>query len=224
MNMSIVKPTLKQIKEITSDPIPGVDSTVIDSMAIPSFLHWNPVIRKLVWQRYVEIAKLCNFLSGEEILEFGCGAGLFFPEIHSNHCTITGVDIYPQFANRLCSKLNIPANVHENFSRVNSNSVDTVIASEVFEHLDNPESHINSIQRVLKQDGKLIISLPTENALYKLGKTIAGFRKKEDYHVSTLHDVLGFFDKSGFSLECRVSIPNSIFPLYKVFRYNINNE
>lgn len=47
-----------------------------------------------------------------------------------------------------------------------SNSFDGIVASEVFEHVDNQNNFIKELARVLKQNGKLIITAP--NKLYPI--------------------------------------------------------
>lgn len=57
----------------------------------------------------------------------------------------------------LCSADDIP---------VDDNTFDIVILAEVIEHLENPIEVLNECYRVLKNDGKIIITIPFLNALH----------------------------------------------------------
>lgn len=52
---------------------------------------------------------------------------------------------------------------------------DIVIATEVLEHLKNPEAMISQIKRLLKPGGVVLISLPNENTLYHRLLSLLGF-------------------------------------------------
>lgn len=50
------------------------------------------------------------------------------------------------------------------------NEFDVIILSDVLEHLDYPEKALNECKRILKKNGKMIITIPnSNNILFKLG-------------------------------------------------------
>ena len=57
----------------------------------------------------------------------------------------------------LCSADNIP---------VDDNTFDIVMLAEVIEHLENPIAVLNECYRVLKKDGKIVVTIPFLNALH----------------------------------------------------------
>jgi len=79
-----------------------------------------------------------------KIIELGCGDSPYF-----NHSI--KVDIR-RFKNYLCFDLNSPFLIEEKF--------DTVIATEVIEHLWNADNFLSECHRILNEDGILILSTP----------------------------------------------------------------
>jgi len=216
--VSIQKPSIDIMHEVTSKRYPEITPDVRDSMAIPSFLHGNPLVRRLVWRRYEVISDLCGLGENDTVLEFGCGPGFFFPELAARGCRILGLDIYPQYARDLCEKLDIHAGFPESTAEIPNSTVNTVIAAQVMEHIENPAEYYAEFSRILAPEGRLLISLPTENIVYKAGRVAAGFRGKGDYHVTGLKTILALAEESGFSRTTQVTIPSPCFPLYRVYK------
>lgn len=75
----LIRVSEQEIKDIISIPVEGMSDLDRDEMAIPSYLHDNPLIRWLMWQRYEKIEKLALLEKPKSVLEFGCGLGLFLP-------------------------------------------------------------------------------------------------------------------------------------------------
>jgi 2-polyprenyl-3-methyl-5-hydroxy-6-metoxy-1,4-benzoquinol methylase len=61
-------------------------------------------------------------------------------------------------------------------------SFDLIIALDVLEHVKDLMRTLEQLLRVLKQGGQLIISGPTENALYRFGRRLAGPEYSGEYH------------------------------------------
>ena len=54
------------------------------------------------------------------------------------------------------------------------NSLDLIFALDVLEHVENPSIAIDEILRILKEDGLLFISVPTESLLLRIVRTLIG--------------------------------------------------
>ena len=61
-------------------------------------------------------------------------------------------------------------------------SFDLVNALDVLEHVDDLPHTLKELLHLLKPGGQLIISGPTENALYQIGRKFAGPEFSGDYH------------------------------------------
>jgi len=53
-------------------------------------------------------------------------------------------------------------------------SFDLIFALDVLEHVDNPSDAIDEIMRILKKNGLLFISVPTESMLLRVVRTLIG--------------------------------------------------
>jgi predicted TPR repeat methyltransferase len=174
-----------------------------DEMAIPSYLHSNPLMRWMAWKRVEVLAKRMNRLFAERpapadsrvVMDFGCGTGVLFREAGRHADQIFGIDLVLDAARLLVDEMGLenvtllsPAEAEQ---RIPENMVDLVVAAEVLEHLDDLEETLRFFSSRLRPDGRLLISVPTENLLYRLGRKLAGFRG--DYHVhhaSTIHETI----------------------------------
>ena len=67
-------------------------------------------------------------------------------------------------------------------STIEAGSLDYVVATDVLEHVPDLGSCIATFARLLRPAGLLVMSGPTETALYRLGRLLAGFAGKEHYH------------------------------------------
>lgn len=112
---------------------------------------------------YARNRDLPNFFkSGETVLDVGCGDGTvgFFLQSKTG-VNVTGIDISQEAVNKAKAK-GINARIcssEEKFPFAN-NSFDKVFWGDNIEHLFDPSSTILEIRRVLKKEGKLILSCP----------------------------------------------------------------
>jgi 2-polyprenyl-3-methyl-5-hydroxy-6-metoxy-1,4-benzoquinol methylase len=164
-----------------------------DEMAIPSYLHSNPAMRWIAWRRLEIVAKLLRESSGEvrdesgrTVLDFGCGTGVLFDEASQFADKVYGVDIVLEPAQLLIEKWGLKkVSLMDPETAKNElplRSVDTIIAAEVLEHIDPVDDTLAFFRDRLKSTGRLLVSLPTENALYRFGRRLAGFHGH--YHES----------------------------------------
>lgn len=185
-----------------------------DEMAIPSYLHHNPGLRFMAYRRLeVVAARLARLLSRRPrprvVLDFGCGAGVLLPEIRSHAEQIYGVDLVLSGAERVVAELSLgevtllhPDRMAET---VADRAVDLIVAAEVLEHVDDVSATMREFARALKPDGRLLVSLPTENALYQLGRKIAGF--SGHYHHANAASIDAAICAAGFRRTWRRQIP-----------------
>ncbi len=160
-------------------------------MAIPSYLHWNPLIRWLMWRRYEYISYLSGFSKDMNVLEFGCGIGVFLPELDSKCNQVFAIDIFPEFAKLFSNMLHLNVCFIDNLSELSNESLDIIIAADVLEHINDNElvEYLKIFSEKLKSNGRLIISGPTENIVYKIGRLLAGFAGKGDYHLTNINNL-----------------------------------
>lgn len=204
----------QELRNILSNTITGISDNDRDEMAIPSYLHWNPLIRWLMWRRYEYISYLSGFSPEMFVLEFGCGTGVFLPELATKCNHVYAIDLFPEYAKCLCKKLNLNVLFRANLAELEDASLDVIIAADVLEHLNDTEldEYLLMFSKKLKSNGRLIVSGPTENIIYKMGRTLAGFADKGDYHHTDINVLIDTIN-GHFDLKRMKSLP-FLFPPY----------
>jgi 2-polyprenyl-3-methyl-5-hydroxy-6-metoxy-1,4-benzoquinol methylase len=186
-----------------------------DEMAIPSYLHKNPAMRWMAWRRVEVVAKWMAEAArsvgrpDSTVMDFGCGTGVLFETATSGFSKVWGVDLQLGPSRLLVQErgyTNVTLLHPDDLeATIPAGSVDLVVAAEVLEHVDPLEPTLERFRTRLRPGGKLLVSLPTESGLYKLGRAIAGF--KGDYHHHNAASIHKVIEASGFRTERKHKIP-----------------
>jgi SAM-dependent methyltransferase len=183
-------------------------------MAIPSYLHANPALRWMAWRRLEVVVEALKRLappkgSGSVALDFGCGSGVLFRDTLARYDRVVGVDLVLTAAKALVAELALkdvtlftPIEADDGVAPA---SVDVLIAAEVLEHVDDLPPTLRQFKTWLKPNGKLLVSLPTENTLYRLGRKLAGF--SGHYHHSNASTIDAQIRAFGFRRDRLAHIP-----------------
>lgn len=102
---------------------------------------------------------------GSSILEVGSGLGYFTYALHKAGYHAHGVeysDTATAFATKYFGALYTQGTIEE-YAQAHKGQYDAVIATEVIEHVENPESFIGAFLEVLKPGGKIIITTPNKD-------------------------------------------------------------
>ena len=183
-------------------------------MAIPSYLHHNPALRWMAWRRLEVVVSALQRLAprkapGSLAVAFGCGSGILFKDGLARFERVIGVDLVLGAAKKLVSELALKdvelCTPTEADTQIKPGSADVVIAAEVLEHVDDLPPTLTQFKNWLKPNGRLLVSLPTENALYRMGRRLAGF--SGHYHHSNAASIDEDMRRFGFRRESRVQIP-----------------
>jgi SAM-dependent methyltransferase len=217
----IRKLSVRELTDLTSRDVPRIRAYDKDEMAIPSYLHRNPLIRWLMWKRYELIADLANLSKDVTALEFGCGIGVFLPELDRRCTKVYALDRFPEYAKSLSAQLDLHVTFVDQLADVPAHSLDRIIAADVLEHIEELNPYLTLFLEKLKPaTGRLIVSGPTENPLYKMGRLAAGFWGKGDYHVTNINKLIVEIEKGGFALVQMRTLPFRCPPhLFKVCEF-----
>lgn len=216
--MNLIKPSQKYIEILTKTDFDGITKKIKDEMAIPSYTHINPFIKWLMWERYKAILKISNFEKDMAVYEFGCGIGLFLPTLHKYTKKVYATDLYTQYAKKLSNDFNLNIKFVDSIDEIKE-ELNIIISADVLEHIEDLTPIILKWYCKLKENGCLIVSGPTENFLYKIGRFLAGFSKKADYHVRNIDEVKKIIENFGFKLVEEKRIPLKTFTLFKILKF-----
>lgn len=163
-------------------------------MALPSYTHWNPLIRWLFWARLDAALQLAQLQPHESVLDFATGTGVLLPTLCrlATRVACTDLDVRP--ARGLSVRLGLPTEVvplpaFVSWTVENRGRFDCVLAIDCIDHLSEVEmdEQLGHFRSLLSPQGRLIVCGPTETFAYRAGRLLAGFRN--DYHHRSVFDV-----------------------------------
>lgn len=146
---------------------------------VPHYYSKNILVRVFFWKRLYLAIQLAqrklNLDDNLKVIDLGCGQGIFLGLLEKEFKNIKtfGVDIEPcvlEAKKFLKAKIKIADIRNSGFPK---HFFDIVFCLDVLEHFKNLEEPIREIKRILKPNGLLVVSLPTENLFYKLGRFVA---------------------------------------------------
>ncbi len=112
-------------------------------------------LKSFLYRKYYIYPKYKKYINGS-LLDVGCGIG----EILSYYKNSIGVDINSECVNYCKSKgLNAKIMKVDNLP-FEDNKFNTVMLDNVLEHIDNPNKMIVEINRVMKNESHLLVSVP----------------------------------------------------------------
>ena len=198
-----------------------------DEMAIPSYLHRNPAMRWMAWRRLEVTADFLGTIhesapAESVVMDFGCGTGVLFDEACRVAERVYGVDIVLEPARLLVDEWGLDKvtllEPDDAKNRVPGGSVDTIIAAEVLEHIEPLDDTLEFFRNLLRAGGTLLVSLPTESVLYRMGRRLAGFHGH--YHESNAATIHGQILDAGFRQVRMQKVPlPGPFAIYWVVAY-----
>lgn len=190
--------------------------------AFCAYTDANPLIRLLFWRR---VSLTIKYLESrgpyKSILDFGCGGGAVLPLLAPFSERVVGIDLDLEPYRALSRLISFPDNieVHETrqepMSKFADGSFDVVVSLDVLEHVEDLEEVFAELCRVIKADGMLVFSGPTENFFYQVGRWIAGEEYTGDYHVRNIFDVRRVADR--FMEIKTLATMYYPFPLFKIY-------
>lgn len=101
-----------------------------------------------------------NKQSAVRILDIGCGVGDFLNYAKEKGCKITGIEPNDDARKIAEKKLNTKVFSPADLENLPDNSFDIITMWHVLEHVADLKTEIHHLQRLLKNDGRLILALP----------------------------------------------------------------
>ena len=139
-----------------------------------------------------QIENINPFKAGDKVLDLGCGSGESGSTVKNKfNAKVYGIDINKQAVNKAKEK-GLIAQISDVEQRwpFQNNFFDSIICTQMIEHLINPDFFLTESKRVLKKKGLLIITTPNLAAWFNRLILLFGYQPFFT-EVSTLDKTLG---------------------------------
>jgi 2-polyprenyl-3-methyl-5-hydroxy-6-metoxy-1,4-benzoquinol methylase len=147
-----------------------------------------------------------------QLLEVGCGEGLFLEEAKRYGYTVIGVEPNERSSNfaRKVLGLNVFTQTLAE-AEIDPDSIDIVVSLHVIEHLLDPSGTVSEIRKILRKGGLLAIETPNIDSLpYKiLGKKWRQLIPVHYYFFSK-KTIVALLEKNGFVVSRIVNVGNRV--------------
>lgn len=161
----------------------------LDEAAFPAYTHPNPLINRLFWQR---LRAVMGFVARrgpfERALDFGCGSGVMLPFLAGQARSVLGLDVDLLPFEMMRRRLAFPGSVEVRdvartpLASLPDATFDLITALDVLEHVEDLPGVLGQLVRLLAPGGWLVVSGPTENVCYRIGRWLAGPEYSGSYH------------------------------------------
>jgi len=112
-------------------------------------------------------AQVCRMVGhNKNVLELGCAAGAMSAVLAGHYqCRVTGVEYDPtaaESARAYCQEVLVASLDTPDWpTPLNGRTFDTVVAADVLEHLHAPENCLAEVGKLLEENGRLVVSVPS---------------------------------------------------------------
>lgn len=157
-------------------------------------------------QRQIKVSHLPEFIEDGKLLDIGCSYGNYLKKMQTlgwKH--LYGTEINENAVTYACEKLHLN-NVQKSFfeeSDFSRDFFDVVNMNMVLEHVFNPNITMQKVNKILKPNGQLMISVPDisgfESRFYK--QYFYGLQVPEHLHHFSPKTITELLEKHGFIVE-----------------------
>ena len=194
-----------------------------DEVSTPLYLHRNFFVRNIFINRFKKAFKMTEF-SQKQVLDYGCGSGMFLHALSNEIKNGIGVDLDTDVANKIISANNITLKQIKHESEISYlSNIDIITSFDVLEHIENLDSVFDTFEKILSKDGIILISGPTENFFYRLARMITRFGVKgnllgEKEHVTDIVKIKNKMLIRGYKIEKNVNL----WSLFHITSFSLN--
>jgi SAM-dependent methyltransferase len=178
------------------------DASELLESCIPSYCHANWLASFVAWSRLVACARLAErFPSPHPVLDFGAGSGEFLHMLPPGRSCF-----FVEQSDDLASLTSrtVPAARRVALTELPAGFFGTIFCLDSLEHNDDYPRLISVLWEALHPAGTMILSGPTENALYRAGRALSGF--SGHYHETNIQEIERAMSQHG-AQQCRQLVP-----------------
>jgi 2-polyprenyl-3-methyl-5-hydroxy-6-metoxy-1,4-benzoquinol methylase len=144
---------------------------------------------------------------------------------HGRQITAIDIDLIPLQHIRkhipLAENVQVLDATQTSLSQLPPNSFDLINALDVLEHVEDLSTTLGELLKLLKPGGRLVVSGPTENTFYQIGRKLAGPEFSGEYHERGTAEI-----KRELALLARVRQVATLYwpaPLFEIFVAQVPN-
>ncbi len=158
-----------------------------EETCVPSYCHSNLLAAYISWLRLFRVVYLAqkNHPGARTALDFGSSVGELGHLLPNPAVAYHFVEQEERAAAYLLSRL--PKATQQTLDTAVDGAYDWIFAIDSLEHNDDYAKLIGRLAAKLSPQGILILSGPTENHLYRLGRAVAGYHTH--HHVTTIYEI-----------------------------------
>lgn len=157
----------------------------LEESCVPSYVHGNLLAAAVAWSRLASAARLYRrHAPPGPVLDFGAATG------ELRHLLGDPIDYHFVEADDMlaCALLEeLPDTRRTGLAEAPATRYAAVFALDSLEHNDDYAELLRRLAACLAPRGVFVLSGPTENALYRFGRRVAGFGGH--YHKVDIHDI-----------------------------------
>lgn len=158
----------------------------LEESCVPSYCHRNIIASGVAWWRLFSATSLYRkHASRGRVLDFGSATGELLPLLEMNVMEYHFIEQNTQLSVQTGSDQVVV--IKEELSRLPVAKFDAIFCLDSLEHNLNIEEILDYLNDALAGNGILIVSGPTENVLYQLGRRMAGF--SGHYHMHDIYEI-----------------------------------
>ena len=166
-------------------------------------------------------------VDGKRVLEVGCGSGTIVKRLLKKEKNVIGIDIGKKFLSFCNSSYGNAAFCAADAHHIPflDNCFDSIVCSEVIEHLNNPEKSLKEFERILRPKGELVITTPNISFRWAFIEAIWTRIRQEMLETShkcfTKNQLRFLLDSTGFRISHNTSFMLGCLLIVKARKKNI---
>ena len=172
--------------------------------------HW---VRKFMLSRKVALVKRASKLSIGTLLDYGTGTGYFANAMEQKKWTVKAIEKSPQARAFAKERFGLSVDDETKLSNYQQNTFDVVTLWHVMEHLEHLNETWETLHRILKDKGVLIVAVPNPDSYdaKKYGEWWAAYDVPRHLWHFSPSVMQQFGAKHAFVLEERYPMPFDAF-------------